>query len=162
MNSVMAIKSDRHLMLRTGITRQSPIGSGWKDTGKIVRDASIGDYGIWVVNYFGFLQFAPLKIDENLNSVVFQWIDVNNGIHAIHAGHGGSLWGIMKNGTLVKRENVTMNNPIGTKWKTFYEITTSVTTSVNSVYRTLVNGTVLKREGFYSLTFINFSFLIFF
>ena len=144
---IMAIKKDRSLVVRTGVTQDFPIGTGWKETGKKVRDASIGDYGIWVVNYFGSLQFAPLNFDDDLSAIVPQWTDVNNGVKAIHAGHGGSLWGIHNNGTLVQREGVTMDNPTGTKWKIFHGMTSSVTSSIRTVYRTLMSGNVLKREG---------------
>ena len=146
-NRIMGIKKNRELVIRTGISSDFPIGTGWKETGKIIKDASIGDYGVWVVNLMGVLQFAPLIVDDDLSEIVPQWTDVSSDMSAVHVGHGGSLWGIQDNGTLVQREGVTMESPTGTKWKMFHGMTTSVTSSVNTVYRALGSGTVLRREG---------------
>ena len=147
MNRIMAIKRDRNLMIRTGITRDFPIGAGWKKTEQIVQDASIGDYGIWIVNYFGILQFAPISMGDDLSTLVLRWRDVSSKMKSVHAGHGSSLWSIRNNGSLVKRKGISMDNPIGDHWETSDGVTTSVSTSVHTVYRTVANSTVLYREG---------------
>ena len=147
-NRIIAIRNGNRLVSRTGTSVDFPIGTGWMETGKSVMDASIGEYGLWVINSFGLLQFAPLSIDDDLSSVVFQWINIGNGMRTIHVGHGGTLWGIQNNGTLMQREGVTMENPTGMKWKQLNGVTTSFTSSALTIYRTLASGTVWKRKGF--------------
>ena len=135
------------LIFPLGVSAGSPTGASWVSLGKAVKDASIGSYGIWVIDNSGILQFARTLPDADLSRSFLRWRDVDGDLKAISAGFGGSLWGILKNGTVVKRENVNSGRPTGTRWMTHDGMTTSVSPGVYEVYRTLSDGTVVKRTG---------------
>ena len=132
-----------------GVSVGSPTGTSWALLGKTVKDASIGSYGMWVIDNSGKLQFARTLPDADLSRSFLRWRDVDGDLKAISAGFGGSLWGILKNGTVVKRENVNSGRPTGNRWMAHDGMTSSVSPGVYEVYRTLSDGTVVKRTGRY-------------
>ncbi|XP_065052551.1 uncharacterized protein LOC135681853 isoform X4 [Rhopilema esculentum] len=146
MGSILAIDGNQKLLVRRGITSYLPIGTSWEDIGKRARDVSFSNFGVWIINDFGKLQFADLKIGDDANHAALRWRNVNTGIKSISAGHGGSLWGILVNGTVVQRQNVNSSSPVGTKWKVLGGHTTSVSPGHLNVYRTLSNGVVVKKQ----------------
>ena len=149
MGSILAIDGNQKLLARSGITSYLPIGTSWEDTGKRARDVSFSNYGVWIINDFGKLQFADLNIGDDANYVALRWRNVNTGVKSISAGHGGSLWGILVNGTVVQRQDVNSSSPVGTKWKVLGGHATSVSPGHLNVYRTLSNGVVVKKQGKY-------------
>ena len=147
-DEILGIKRDGTLVWRSGITPKYPTGASWVDLGKRVMDASLGNYGMWIIDKSGNLQFGSGGFDARSNSFNFVWSPVSGKLKKVIAGHGGSLWGVLVDGTLVKRRDVTSLQPTGTRWNVVDNFAVNdVSPGVLYVYRILSDGTLLKQSG---------------
>ena len=148
-NKVFAVSRDGILYRRSGVTYKSPYGTNWVDTGKRVLDATVGSFGIHMIDLTGRLQFAEIKMDENMKFSESDWRTADGPqLREINSGHGSSLWGIQANdGVVVERQGVEALYPLGKSWKTHEGKTSTVNPGMFDVYRTLSDGTILKRKG---------------
>ncbi len=148
MNEVIGIKRDGSLVWRFGVTTKSPSGTEWVDLKKQVLDASIGSYGIWVVDRSGILQFARASFNTDSKDVKLQWRSSPGRFKKIRAGYGASLWAIFRDGKLLKRRDVNYNEPSGTTWQIADNFPANdISPGIYHVYRTLPDGTVVRRKG---------------
>ncbi len=148
MDEIIGIKRDGSLIWRFGVSQKSPTGTEWIDLGKRVFDASVGTYGLWIIDRSGNLQFGAGEFDENNRNIVFKWTPVTGKLKKIRAGYEGSLWGVLLDGKVAKRRDVNSLQPTGTEWLVSDSFTTNdISPGMLYVYRTLPDGTVLRKKG---------------
>ena len=161
-DEVFAKRNGGSLLVRLGITKQSPVGSKWHDTGINVKDVTVGSYGFYVVNMDDTISFASIKSINETSVMLTNWLRAATALKNITAGHGSSLWGLERDGTLVKRIGVEGSIPIGDYWQPFEGKTISVSAGLNKVYRVLADGKIVRKTGMLLYTVCLFAFFLLF
>ena len=147
-NLIFGIRTNGELVQRTGVTEKRPTGDEWIPAGKTVSDVSLGTHGIWVIDTKGKIWFGSIRIRRSDMRALIAWKSVEGNLKTITAGYGGSVWGILKDGRVVRREGISSQNPYGSSW--YIEpglIANDISAGISGVYITLPNGKVISYRG---------------
>ena len=149
MNNVLAVRNDGRLLARAGVSDKMPTGTSWVDLGEQMIDASISDYGVWVINKTGTLKFAKKNTNDDLSRtrLNFKPLGWTEKMKSITAGHGGSLWGIAQSGLAIWRTGISFQQPAGANWRMVDGGTSSVSPGLYMVYRSLADGRIVQKQG---------------
>lgn len=150
-NNVLAVRTDGRLLARAGVSDKMPTGTSWVNLGERVMDATISDYGVWVINQTGTLKFAKKNINDDLSRtrLSFKPLGSTEKMKSVVAGHGGSLWGITQSGLTVWRTWISFQQPDGANWRMVDGNTGSVSPGLYKVYRSLADGRIIKKQGMF-------------
>ena len=162
---LFALKEDGSLFARLGISKESPTGTSWYDTGVKAIDVTVGSFGVFLINMDSSLNFAEIKSYNSTSFIFSVFIRIGGALKRVSAGHGPSLWALGPNDTLVKRVGVEGTLPFGNFWLPQGDQTVSISPGLYTVYRVLADGRVLKKTGkdlYFSCSRTNFNVCCFF
>ena len=152
---VFGVRNNGVLAYRDGISKAVPYGLEWINLGRSLKSASVGSYGIWGVDDSGAVHFA--RRPSNLEVFPLTWRVINGPfLTKIDAGFGNNVWGVGRNGQVIKRDGISHDTPFGTKWLSLNDVALQdITIGLKGIFGINSGKSVITNNGI-------FNFVLFF